>query len=325
MVEAARQGRGVLRYARPARRALRGVRLPVIRPLVGVLYAFAQIGSITWQFLAKLLYREPVFRYRCQRVGQRLNLEGAPPLIIGSGRIEVGDDVHVGSPCTWDVGPDAELLIGDRVSLNYRGVISVRRRVQIGDDTLIAGEVAIFDNTNHPVSPALPAGQGRSRGRRDRRRGHRAQRLDRPPLHDHAGGVDRRQRGGRGRRRRDEVRACEHDRGRQSRRGHQDPLGYVTSLIARALREPRVASREGRAILKGLWCRIWCRLRGIRFTAGRNLRIDGRLSLRGPGAVILGDNVRMGMTVTPWTYTADAVITIGDNFVRQRDQLRLLS
>ena len=155
MVEAARQGRGVLRYARPARRALRGVRLPVVRPLVGTLYALAQIGSITWSFLAKLLYREPVFRYRCQRVGQRLNLEGAPPLIIGSGRIEVGDDVHVGSPCTWDVGPDAELLIGDRVSLNYRGVISVRRRVQIGDDTLIAGEVAIFDNTNHPVSPAL--------------------------------------------------------------------------------------------------------------------------------------------------------------------------
>ena len=87
----------------------------------------------------------------------------------------------------------------------------------------------------------------------------------------------------------------------------------MTSLIARALREPRVASREARAILKGLWCRIWCRLRGIRFTAGRNLRIDGRLSLRGPGAVILGDNVRIGMTVTPWTYTADAVITIGDN------------
>ena len=64
----------------------------------------------------------------------------------------------------------------------------------------------------------------------------------------------------------------------------------MTSLIVRALREPRVASREGRAILKGMWCRIWCRLRGIRFTAGRNLRIDGRLSLRGPGAVILGDN-----------------------------------
>ena len=26
--------------------------------------------------------------------------------------------------------------------------------MRIGDDTLVAGDVAIFDNTNHPVSPA---------------------------------------------------------------------------------------------------------------------------------------------------------------------------
>jgi acetyltransferase-like isoleucine patch superfamily enzyme len=154
MVEAARQGRGVLRYARPARRALREVRLPVARPLIGAVYAVTQVWTILWHFATKVLYREPVFRYRCRRVGRRLTLEGAPPLIIGNGRIEVGDDVLVGSPCTWDVGPDAELIIGNRVSLNYRGVISVRDSVRIGDDTLIAGEVAIFDNTNHPVSPA---------------------------------------------------------------------------------------------------------------------------------------------------------------------------
>jgi acetyltransferase-like isoleucine patch superfamily enzyme len=154
MVEAARQGRGVLRYARPARRMLREVRLPVVRPLIGAMYAAAQVWGIFWHFGVKVLYREPVFRYRCRRVGRRLSLEGAPPLIIGNGRIEVGDDVHIGSPCTWDVGPEAELIIGDRVSVNYRGVISVRKNVRIGDDTLIAGEVAIFDNTNHPISPA---------------------------------------------------------------------------------------------------------------------------------------------------------------------------
>jgi len=154
LVEAARQGRGVLRYARPARRALHGIRLPVIRPVVGTLYALTQIVRILWHFVAKLLYREPLFRYRCGRVGRRLNLEGAAPLIIGNGRIEIGDDVHIGSPCTWDVAPHAELIIGNRVSLNYRGIMSVAKSVSIGDDTLLAGDVAIFDNTNHPVSPA---------------------------------------------------------------------------------------------------------------------------------------------------------------------------
>jgi len=126
----------------------------VIRPVVGFVYALTQILFIIWRFAANLLYREPLFRYRCARVGQRLNLEGAPPLIIGNGRIEVGDDVRIGSPCTWDVGPHAELVIGNRVSLNYRGALSVAKSLRIGDDTMIAGDVAIFDNTNHPLSPA---------------------------------------------------------------------------------------------------------------------------------------------------------------------------
>jgi acetyltransferase-like isoleucine patch superfamily enzyme len=154
VVEAARQGRGVLKYARPARRALRGVRIPVIRPVYGTVYALTQLYGISWHFVANLLYREPMFRYRCARVGRRVHLEGAPPLIVGNGRIELGDDCTIGSPCTWDVSANAEFIVGDRVSLNYRNIVSAIQSVRIGDDTLIAGDVAIFDNTNHPVSPS---------------------------------------------------------------------------------------------------------------------------------------------------------------------------
>jgi acetyltransferase-like isoleucine patch superfamily enzyme len=83
-----------------------------------------------------------------------------------------------------------------------------------------------------------------------------------------------------------------------------------------ALARPRVAAREGFALGRGFWCRIACRARGVRFEAGRNLRIDGKLSIRGPGRVIFGDNVRVGMTVTPWTYAPEATIEIGsDSFV----------
>jgi len=158
IVAAAREDRGVLRYARPARRALRGVRLPVIRPLLGAVYGVTQLALMTSHFGAKVLYREPLFRYRCARVGKRLNLEGATPQIVGNGRIEIGDDVTIGAPCTWDLGfsvvPEAELIIGDRVSINYRNIISAAKSVRIGDDTLIAGEVGIFDNISHPTSPA---------------------------------------------------------------------------------------------------------------------------------------------------------------------------
>lgn len=35
--------------------------------------------------------------------------------------------------------------------------------------------------------------------------------------------------------------------------------------------------------------------------------------MRGPGQVVFGDNVLIGMRVTPWTYAADARIVIGNN------------
>lgn len=84
------------------------------------------------------------------------------------------------------------------------------------------------------------------------------------------------------------------------------------SQFRRALSEPGRAFVVATALLRGHLCRLSCRLRGIRFQAGRDLKIFGRLRVRGPGRVILGDNVTIGMTVTPWTYSAEAEIVIGN-------------
>lgn len=158
LIEAARQGRGPLKHARTIRRFFRELRLPVVRPAIGALAIAAMSARRTWRFTTKFFVREPYFRYRCEAVGRRLNLEGAVPQILGNGRIHIGDDVTIGSSCTWDLaysmGQRPELTIGNRVSLNYGNIISVASSVRIGDDTLIAGRVTIFDNTSHPTSPA---------------------------------------------------------------------------------------------------------------------------------------------------------------------------
>lgn len=167
VVDAARDGRGVLRYARPMRNALRGARLPVVRPLAALVYGANEALHLAGGFTAKVLFREPMLRYRCTEVGQRLGIEGAIPEIHGSGRIVLGDDVSVGSPCTWDLNftlvPRPELIIGDRVSINYRNLISAAVSVRIGDDTMIAGEVSIFDNMSHPLSPSRRLAKDRLR------------------------------------------------------------------------------------------------------------------------------------------------------------------
>ena len=159
LVMAARRGDdGLLRHTRRAWRALLSVRLPVVRPVVALVFAVSGLAERIWPLLLKIIYREPMLRYRCRRVGARLELEGAMPQIMGNGTIEIGDDVLIGSRNTWIVGfkvsRDAQLVIGNRVSVNYQTTISVAKRVSIGDDTMMATNVLILDNPSHPLSPA---------------------------------------------------------------------------------------------------------------------------------------------------------------------------
>ena len=87
-------------------------------------------------------------------------------------------------------------------------------------------------------------------------------------------------------------------------------------LFRRAAREPRRAIRAAWELLRGRWCIWWHRLRGYRVEGGRGLRLQGPLIIRGPGRVILGERIRVGAKSTPWTYSRDAVISIGsDSFL----------
>jgi acetyltransferase-like isoleucine patch superfamily enzyme len=86
-----------------------------------------------------------------------------------------------------------------------------------------------------------------------------------------------------------------------------------SSKLQRAAKNPALALHELIALTRGHLFRLRCRLFGVRFHAGPNLRIEGRLDIQGPGRVIFGSNVRVAMTVTPWTHARDATIIIGDN------------
>ena len=78
-------------------------------------------------------------------------------------------------------------------------------------------------------------------------------------------------------------------------------------LFLQALAEPSHAARVLLALLRGWWVKLSC----ARFECGRNLRVFGRLDIQGPGRVVFGDDIRVDMTVTPWTTTPDAIIRVG--------------
>jgi len=82
--------------------------------------------------------------------------------------------------------------------------------------------------------------------------------------------------------------------------------------LAKALRRPRVARDHVMSVVRGHFYKLFYALTGARVTIGRNFRVEGSLSIRGPGRIVIGDDVRVGMHVTPWTHEEDAVVTIGD-------------
>jgi acetyltransferase-like isoleucine patch superfamily enzyme len=91
------------------------------------------------------------------------------------------------------------------------------------------------------------------------------------------------------------------------------PALSIGAPVGRALREPGQAFWYALALVKGYWYRVILRILGRRFRAGSRFRVFGRLSVRGPGEVIFGDNVAMWHRVNAWTYSADARLVVGDN------------
>jgi acetyltransferase-like isoleucine patch superfamily enzyme len=158
IVADARQEKGPLKHAKKVWRGLLDFRVPVFRPLAALLYAERDFRREMWPIFLKILYREPLLRYRAEHVGRRVHIEGQLPLIYGDGRIRIGDDVRIGSRNTWTVGykhaRDAELIIGNRVNIGYQNSFSVAKGLTIGDHTIFAPNVQIYDNPTHPFSPA---------------------------------------------------------------------------------------------------------------------------------------------------------------------------
>ncbi len=129
------------------------INAPIPNIIAGGLYNIRKIWIMFWHLFVNKVFYEPMVRYCCTSVGKWLRCDGDMPLINGGGTINLGDIVFIGNQCAWFVSPNLyqnpTLIIGNNTTLNYRNVISVEQKVQIGNNCLIAEEVKIFDNNSH--------------------------------------------------------------------------------------------------------------------------------------------------------------------------------
>jgi acetyltransferase-like isoleucine patch superfamily enzyme len=86
--------------------------------------------------------------------------------------------------------------------------------------------------------------------------------------------------------------------------------------IKKGILHPPVAIGYCRQLLRGYYYKCKYKLMRKNVTIGKNFKVAGRLSIRGPGKVTIGNDVYVngsGCPVTPWTYHKDAEIVIGNN------------
>ncbi|HEY8370537.1 MAG TPA: acyltransferase [Thermodesulfobacteriota bacterium] len=141
-------------------KAYRSAHVPVIRPLHLALYYEREARLSLWRTFLKAVYHEPLFRARCERVGERLRLTNGIPYIEGHLVIRLGDDVAidgVSSLIAAKVHDRPVFEVGDRVFLGHQLTVSVAERVTIGSDVLVSDRVMIADNDGHPLDPARRA------------------------------------------------------------------------------------------------------------------------------------------------------------------------
>jgi acetyltransferase-like isoleucine patch superfamily enzyme len=129
--------------------------VPMHPEIARLFYAERLIRKNLIYWFSNKFYYEPMLRSRCTSVGRNLKCDGDIPLISGSGKIIIGDNVKIGNRNAWILSPNLyvnpELIIGENTVINYQVGISVECRVRIGEKCVIAGESIIFDNNSHSI------------------------------------------------------------------------------------------------------------------------------------------------------------------------------
>lgn len=137
--------------------AIRHIHIPVVPGLHHALYSERRLRLCLWHNLTRVLYYEPMFKTRCERVGRNLRVEDGMPLLMGNPiRIVLGDNVTL-SGITTIVGSkmaDQPVLeIGSNSYVGYQTTIVTGQGVHIGAHVLIAGRVFLAGDDGHPADP----------------------------------------------------------------------------------------------------------------------------------------------------------------------------
>lgn len=134
----------------------RSIHIPPIRIIYGPVSFIHYWSQWFFRTIKKIVLDEPVFRYRCKKVGKNLLLSFKVPLTTPNLHMYFGDNCSINGYTTFGAAAIHEnptLIVGNDSHIGYEVTISVGERVEIGDNCLISDRVFIADNNGHPTDP----------------------------------------------------------------------------------------------------------------------------------------------------------------------------
>lgn len=134
----------------------RDIHIPPFMVIYGPLSFLHFWALFFFRTVKKIIFDEPIFRYRCKTVGENLLLSFKVPLTTPNLIIHIGDNCSICGYSTFSaaaINNNPTLIIGSNTTLAYLVTISVGERVEIGEGCLIADRVFIADNNGHPLDP----------------------------------------------------------------------------------------------------------------------------------------------------------------------------
>jgi acetyltransferase-like isoleucine patch superfamily enzyme len=140
---------------------LRHLRLPFPRFFGFFFFNGRNVWLTAWRRVKQFFFYEPMFRYRCARVGKAVYFESNFPLVLGYGTVKVGDKVRFSGNITlivsYKANPNPTITIGNDVYLGFGTMFACADRITVGNRVLMAHGVQIYDNNTHPLDPEARA------------------------------------------------------------------------------------------------------------------------------------------------------------------------
>jgi acetyltransferase-like isoleucine patch superfamily enzyme len=110
-----------------------------------------------WTF--RVFWVTPIFKGLCERIGENFSAGTFMPFLIGNGKIIIGDRVTFHGKADFVFGSIKteipEIHIGHQSDIGHNVRFDVSGKLIIGDNCLIAKDVAFHDSSGHHIDPEL--------------------------------------------------------------------------------------------------------------------------------------------------------------------------